>query len=166
MSFLAKYWNVVERAVSETGMNPGDIVVNLGDVFNNTETTNTTELQVDNIPEQPTAIRPTEDGSMSRPAIDFEARINLARRSARQSQEFDELEAIQDTATKSPRTKVRGRMGDSETRGSAGIGASKKEEREARIQKKKQLRKLGGGRRVRVLIDEVTLNGSSIWTAR
>lgn len=163
MSFLSRYWNAVERAVSETEMNPGDIVIDIAEVCKNTEVPNATELHTP-VADQETIIRPVEDGPMPQYKTDFDVRESLARRSARRSEESSELEELQDTATKTPRNKIRGRLDEHDTWESSDTRAAKKASREDRIRKKKQLKKLGQGRKVRVTIDEVIIDDKPLWS--
>lgn len=161
MSFLAKYWNAVERAVSETGMNPGDIIVDIMEVCKNTEVHDTVESQVSDIPKPQPTPTPAQAGPMPQYKPDLAAMEAMARRSARPGEEIDRMEEAFDRV-QAKRGPLRDRVSDPDTRGSASDGKATKAQRK---QKRKQLKKLGGGRKVRIVIDEVRVNDRVLWSA-
>lgn len=162
MSFLARYWNAVERAVSETGMNPGDIVIDLTKIIKNTEDHDDVELD-NKSPPKPND-QPAVAGPMPQYKPDIEAKEILFRRLARSSETINQLEEAFERKQSQNRP-LRNHIPDSETRRETSNGATKKEKRKLKSQKKKQLRKLGGGRKVRIVIDEVRVNDRVLWSA-
>ncbi|ABY63030.1 hypothetical protein ST201phi2-1p201 [Pseudomonas phage 201phi2-1] len=166
MSFLANYWKAVERAVSETGMNPGDIVIDITTVSKNTDVPDVVESFVNDVTQpQP---EPAQAGNMPQPKTDFEARESLARRSARPSQGIEELEENYDTKATTNKTRVkrdvRVRMDERDSGITVSPNPTKEERRKTRKAENKRLKKLGGGRKVRLIIDEVRLNDRTIWS--
>ena len=151
MSFLSRYWNAVERQHTETGMNHGDIRVDVELLKENTQVTDIVDPQ----PTQPKpqTNRPTQDGSM--PSSKFE------RGSARPDQRFQEV--AEDTRpireAKAPRNR---NVEDERSRGScAGGDQTKKTAREVKRLRNKALKKLGAGRKVNVQLDKVVIDGKS-----
>lgn len=159
MSFLAKYWNAVERAVSETGMNPGDIIVNIAEVIKNTEVHDDVDFHVSNIPDPKQTTTPANAGSMPHRKPDIGAMEEAARRAARPGEEFDQLEERL-TWPKAKVRSVRDTMAKTDTERPKARGKTSKAIRKA---ERKKLKKLGGGRKVRLVIDEVRINDRAVW---
>jgi len=163
MSFLANYWKAVERAVTETGMNAGDIVIDITTVGKNTEEPDVVESQV-NVVTEPQPTEPAKAGTMPQHKTDFEARDALARRSARPSEELEERSLTETpTREKTVKQSIRVCMDHSDTGEPVRPNQTKKERRALRKDKVKRLKKLGGGRKVRLIIDEVHLNDRTVW---
>lgn len=162
MSFLAKYWNVVERAVTETGMNPGDVKVDIHELLKNTDVVNT--VVPPETPETQTPETPAEAGHMPEPPD--EVIDEMTRGSARPVDGFEELE-VKATRSRTAKTKAdkKSRMGDGmgepNSRRSTNGGKKTKATKSIR----KQLKKIGGGRKVNVVLEEVVLDGGTVWSA-
>lgn len=151
MSFLSRYWNAVQRQHTETGMNYGDIRIDVELLKENTQATDS----VDRKPTQPQpeTIRPTQDGSM--PSSKFE------RGSARPTQRVQEV--AEDTRPIREAKASRNRNVESERFGGEGAGSdqTKKTAREVKRLRNKALKKLGAGRKVNVQLDKVVVDGQS-----
>lgn len=102
MSFLSRYWQQVERQVSETGMNPGDVVVDLNQLLNNTEVTDTVEPQPEVVvtEAEPQTRRPIVDEPMPQYAVDPDAWETRARRSARPGKKSQRMEDADEKETR------------------------------------------------------------------
>ena len=168
MSFLAKYWNVVERAVSEKGMNPGDVHVNLSELFNNTEVTNTVLPELETEPEVTNEPKPAEAGNMPDPVI---AELQETIRGlARPGEEFEEY-AEPPTRGKARKSRSGKRKASSSDDGESMGNRTKREKVPGYKTKKvepalrKQLKKIGGGRKVNLILEKVVCDDETIWSA-
>lgn len=163
MSFLANYWAVVERQVSETGMNPGDIHVDISELLKNTQPANVVHSEPSADTTQPTNDRPLEDGDMSLRSKDLTACEERARRSVRSSSPSEGLETPEPEIRKG-RTRRSGNDDARTERRVEGVqGQTKAQAKADRKLKRKLLKKLGTGRNVRVKLSEVNVNGTTVW---
>ncbi len=157
MSFLANYWKAVERAVSDTGMNAGDIIVDISEVIKNTEEPDNVEFRVSDIPDhKPT---PAKAGHMPYSKSDIASMETAARRVARPGQECNELEEGQ-TIPDDFRP-IRDSMAKPTARKPTTTGKASKEDRKAT---RKKLKKLGRGMKVEMVVDKVKINDRVVWT--
>jgi hypothetical protein len=151
MSFLSRYWNAVERQHTETGMNHGDIRVDVKLLKENTRVSDIVDPQ----PTQPKpqTNRPIKDGSM--PSTKFE------RGSARPYQRVQEM--AEDTRPIREAKASRNRSVENERSGGSGTSGdqTKTTAREVKRLRNKALKKLGAGRKVNVQLDKVVIDGQS-----
>lgn len=159
MSFLARYWQAVERQHLDTGMNYGDIRIDLSELDEkNTVVDNVVDPSIATEP-QPT-IHPQQDGVMPRQTEAIDRKFERASRgSARPDQRFQEMAEDQRPQRESKR--VRGISEKAERPRGMGSVHNKTKETARSVDKhnKKLLKKLGAGRRVRVQLDKVVING-------
>lgn len=160
MSFLARYWNVVERAVSETGMNAGDIKVDIDALLNNTDVGNTVVPPV--TPENQTTEAPAKAGYMPDQVVMSDMARGLARPAC-------EIETLETKPIRTRTSKKKERSGDSM---GDGLGASiprrppiRSKKAKATKSLRKQLKKIGGGRKVNVILEKVVCDGRTVWSA-
>lgn len=161
MSFLAKYWNVVERAVSETGMNAGDIKVDITEVLKNTDVDNTVVPSTETPETETNHTTPAQAGSMP----DLETMEDMARRLARPSCDLEALESetFRTRTAKASVGKEESSVGDNLAEEIPRRSSTRGKKAKAKKALRKQLRKIGGGRRVNVILDEVKVNGERVW---
>lgn len=161
MSFLARYWNVVERAVSETGMNAGDIIVDLFEVCKNTEVDNTVVPSTETSETEINHTTPAQAGSMP----DLEAMADMTRRLARPGCDLEafESEVFRTRTAKAIVGKEESPVGDDLAEKIPRRSTHRGKKTKAAKALRKQLRKIGGGRKVNVILDEVKVNGERVW---
>lgn len=154
MSFLSRYWRHVERQHTETGMNIGDIIIDLNEIIKeNTDVVNAVEPSTTNPQPKPT-IRPNQDGSMPKSND-----VKFERGSARPSQRVQDL--AEDTRPTREAKATRHSSDNADRHGEEGTGRDKTKNtaREVKKLRKKALKKLGAGRRVNVRLDKVVIDG-------
>lgn len=157
MSFLSRYWNAVQQKHTETGMNYGDIRIDVESIKENTQVADIVDLQQTQPNSQPN--RPNQDGSMPweliKPSSKFE------RGSARQDQRFQDL-AEDPRPIREAKTSRNHIMENQRSRGTGtGGDQTKKTAREVERLRKKALKKLGAGRKVNVQLEKVVIDGQS-----
>lgn len=151
MSFLSRYWNAVQRQHTETGMNYGDIRVDVELLKENTQVADIVDPQPTT--PQPETIRPTKDGSM--PSSKFE------RGSARPDQRLQDLAEDTRPIREAKTSRNHNVEGERCWKQGAGGDQTKKTAREVKRLRKKTLKRLGAGRKVNVQLDKVVVDGQS-----